>query len=186
MYKNNFSRLLVVLLFSSLLGCNSSDESAKKNSSNSKTATEYVKTASFTDLQGNSVSFSDFKGKVVLIDFWETWCKPCIASFPTMQELQEEYPNKFQILAVTPGFTDTREDARSFAENHDYDFNFLIDSNNLHQKLGVRGIPHKVFVDTAGKVIKQSVGTSGAEEDYKKVKKIIEKHTDSTGEESET
>lgn len=186
MYKDSFSILLVLLLSISLLGCNSSDESSKKSSSDSQTDTEYVKTTSFTDLEGNTVSISDFSGKVVLIDFWETWCKPCLASFPTMQELQDEYPDNFQILAVTPGFTDTREDARSFAQNHDYNFKYLMDSNNLHQKLGVQGIPHKVFVDTAGKVIKQSVGTSGPQEDYKKIKKIIEKYMDSKAEESET
>lgn len=186
MYKTDFSKLLVLLLFVTLLGCNSSDESAEKSSSDSKTDTEYVKTTSFTDLQGNAVSVSDYKGKVVLIDFWETWCKPCIASFPTMQDLQDEYSDSFVVLAVTPGFTDTREDARSFAQNHDYDFHYVMDSNNLHQKLGVQGIPHKVFVDTAGTIVKQSVGTSGPEGDYKKIRKVIEKHKASSEVDSET
>jgi thioredoxin-related protein len=54
-----------------------------------------------------------------------------------------------------------------------------MDSNNLHRKLGVQGIPYKVFVDAEGNFIKESMGSSGPEEDYKMVKNIIEKHKDS-------
>jgi len=163
-----------------LLGCSSSDESqqAQQNEQQSAPSTdaEYVQQATFTDLEGNEVALSDFKGKVVLIDFWETWCKPCLASFPTMQKVQEEYPESFEVLAVTPGFTDTRDDAKSFAEDHDYTFTYLIDSNNLHQKLGVQGIPFKVYVDAEGNFIEKSMGTAGPQGDYEKLKKIIQKH----------
>lgn len=171
-------RILLPLLLCILISCNTSKkpEQQKASQQEADTPEEYVQQATFTDFEGNKVSISDFKGKVVLIDFWETWCRPCLASFPTMQKLQEEYPDNFVVLAVTPGFTDTQQDAQSFAQNHDYTFTYLIDSNNLHQKLGVQGIPYKVFVDSEGNFIKQSMGTAGPEGDYKMVKQIIEKH----------
>ena len=138
-----------------------------------------VENATFENLQGEKVDISDFEGKVILIDFWETWCKPCLASFPTMQKLVEEYPDDFVVLAVTPGFADSREDAESFADEHDYDFVYLYDTNKLHEKMGVQGIPFKVYVDADGNFIKSSMGSSGPEKDYQMAKDVIEKYKNS-------
>lgn len=181
----NYSWLLVILLMIGALGCgNGETENPQKqeeavtetNQENNDTDSAYVEQATFTDFNGDTVAVSDFEGKVVMIDFWETWCKPCLASFPTMQKLQEEYPDDFVVLAVTPGFSDTQKDAEAFAEKNDYTFEYLMDSNKLHQKLGVQGIPFKVYVDANGEFIKKSMGTSGPDEDYKKLKKLIEEH----------
>lgn len=174
-----FSFLLLVMV--AMAGCDSSDNPETNESPEASpeeieepTKADHVEQATFTDLDGDTVSVSDFKGKVVMIDLWETWCKPCLASFPTMQQLQEDYPEDFTVLAVTPGFMDTREDAENFASENDYDFVYLIDSNGLHEKLGVQGIPYKIFVDAEGKFIKESMGSFGPDEDYKKIEEIIE------------
>jgi thiol-disulfide isomerase/thioredoxin len=145
------------------------------------TDAQYVEQASFEDMSGNTVSVSDFEGKVVLIDFWETWCKPCLAIFPTMQKLQEEYPDDFVVLAVNPGFADTKEDAQNFIDEHDYDFKYLLDSNNLSEKLSVQSIPYKVYVDAEGNYIKSDIGSYGEDEDYKALKSIIEQHKIQSG-----
>lgn len=181
MISNSMYKLVFFLMLAIIVGCSSETSDKQKeakgqNKPEPSTPAGYVQQATFTDLDGNPVSLSKFEGKVVMIDFWETWCKPCIASFPTLEKLQKEYSENFVVLAVTPGFTDTQEDAQAFANNHDYPFTYLMDSNNLHQKLGVRGIPYKVFVDPQGKLIKQSRGSYGPKEDYKQIKKIIEKY----------
>ncbi len=181
---NNVANRVALLFFLTVfLGCNSesSDDANANNTPNPpkaepETPAGYVQQATFSDLEGNEVPISNFQGKVVMIDFWETWCKPCLASFPTMQKLQEEYPDDFVVLAVTPGFTDTIEDARSFAEENDFEFQYLMDSNKLHQKLGVQSIPYKVYVDANGEFIKESLGSHGPGEDYKRIKQIIEEH----------
>ena len=181
----NYSWVFILLLAISSIACGGADKQQKEAANTTEngnqadqnlTEAEYVEQATFTDFDGNKVSISDFEGKVVLIDFWETWCKPCLASFPTMQKVQDEYPDTFVVLAVTPGFTDTKEDAEAFAQEHDYTFKYLMDSNNLHRKLGVQGIPFKVYVDAEGNFIEKSMGTSGPQGDYKKLKKIIKKH----------
>lgn len=178
----NWTIIILSLLFLAACGGEEKEQSSASNSNNTNSQetagkAAAVEQAAFTDLQGNAVSIEEFQGKVVLIDFWETWCKPCLASFSTMQQLMDDYPEQFVVLAVTPGFTDTREDAREFARNHDYDFVYLYDESKLHQELGVQGIPYKVFVGPEGNFIEASLGSNGPKGDYKHAKEIIEEHT---------
>ncbi|MGD8426731.1 MAG: TlpA disulfide reductase family protein [Balneolaceae bacterium] len=173
---NVLRNIISTFLIALLIGCTSSEVKKKEEQKDPTTPAEFVQQASFTGFDGDQITLSDYKGKVVLIDFWETWCKPCVASFPTLEKLQEEYPDKFKVLAVTPGFTDTKEDAQSFAKEHSYSFTYLLDSGNLHEKLNVQGIPYKVFIDPDGRFIKTVMGSHGPEEDYKKIKEVIEKY----------
>ena len=134
-----------------------------------------VEQAAFTDFEGDTVSVTDFKGKVIMIDFWETWCKPCTNSFPGLNKLQEKYSDDFVVLAVTPGFADDADDARDFAEDHDYRFTYLLDSGNVHKRLGIDRIPYKLFLDPKGQFTGSSIGSEGPEHDYEKIMKIIER-----------
>lgn len=167
---------LGVLLFSLLLsGCGGESESQSdaQSQEGEQADQSIVENAVFTDLDGNEVSVDEFEGKLVLIDFWETWCGPCLQVFPAMQDLREEHPDKFEVLAVTVGLNEGPEDARQFAERNDYDFQFLYDENGVFGKLGGQGIPFKVFVDPEGNLITIEMGSYGREEDYKKAKEMI-------------
>lgn len=179
----NVNRLPVLLLLVLLAGCGAQQDGDKDQTKTPQTSEDFIERASFTTLEGDSVHISDYRGKVVLIDFWETWCKPCLASFPAIDSLKQAYPDDFVVLAVTPGFTDTIENARKFAESHDYNFTYLMDSNGLHKKLNVHGIPYKVFVGPDGEFIQKSMGSAGVQGDYNKIKKIIETHRDSVEQE---
>ncbi|MBO6584557.1 MAG: TlpA family protein disulfide reductase [Gracilimonas sp.] len=165
--------LLIVIL--TIISCT---DSTRKNPRNLSEANqkidEAIWNASFQDLEGNEVTVADLKGKVVLIDFWETWCGPCLQVFPAMDSLQNEYPDDFVVVAVNLNDSDTLEDVRNFKENNDYDFKYVLDVNNVGDEVITLGIPFKVFVDPQGYLIKAELGLSGS--DYQDTKEIIEQN----------
>ncbi len=163
--------LIPVLILAFLLNGCSGEESSERIVHDTPEA--IVENAVFTDLDGNDVSIKDFKGSLVLIDFWESWCGPCLQVFPAMEELRGEYPDKFQVLAVTAGITEGPEIARAFAEEHGYDFHFLYDEYGVFGDLGGQGIPFKAYVDPDGKFIKIEMGSYGRQGDYNRAKAMV-------------
>ncbi len=136
---------------------------------------EILANAVLTTLDGEKVTLRDFAGKTVLIDIWETWCTPCLRSFPTLQKLMEDFPDDFLVLAVSPGYMDSPEQVQEFVDNHDYDFTFVF-GEKLAQDLKVQSIPFKVYVDPEGRYIESILGTQGPERDYEKAREIIQRH----------
>lgn len=173
---NKISAFAFVLLLTACGGKSQSQTQSQSQDPSDNSPESIVENAVFTDLEGNEVSVKDFKGNVILIDFWETWCGPCLQVFPAMQNLREEYPDKFQVMAVTVGLNDGPNDARQFIKEHNYDFNFLYDKDGVFDKLGGQGIPFKAYVDPDGNLIKIEMGSYGSEGDYNRTKALIDEH----------
>lgn len=132
--------------------------------------------ASFEDIEGNTVQISDYEGKVLLIDFWETWCSPCLMVFPAMDSLRAEYGDRFEVMAVNTILADKPEDVAQFSTENPYDFNWLLDVNGVGDQVISMGIPFKVFIDTAGYVITTELGSRGTQGDYEKTKSILDEY----------
>lgn len=137
---------------------------------------EIIESAVFTDLDGNDVTLADFRGRVLVIDFWETWCGPCLQVFPSLQELTEEYPDQFSVLAVTLGLTEGPDEARAFKDENGYDFHYLYDEYNVSDQLGIFSIPFKMYIDPDGKLIRHEIGSKGREGDYNSAKTVINEY----------
>jgi len=112
-----------------------------------------------TNLKGDKVKLSDHKGKIVVLDFWATWCGPCKASFPKMQELVTKYKNeKVEFFFINVWERDKPENINKkvteFIDKEKYSFNVLYDyKNEVVKQYKVRGIPTKIIIDKKGNII---------------------------------
>ncbi len=164
------SLFIVLAIIGAALALSSGDETADPSDTN-----QILQDAVFTDLDGREVTLQDYAGKTVLIDIWETWCTPCIRSMPTLQQLMDDYPDDFIVLAVSPGYMDSPEDVEKFVANNDYDFSFVY-GEEFSRALQVQSIPYKVYVGPDGEYVTSVLGSHGPEEDYEKTREIIEQN----------
>jgi len=113
----------------------------------------------FPDLTGKKVSLTDFRGKVVFVNVWATWCPPCREEMPSMQKLYERFKNEeFKILAVSID-SNGREAVAPFMEKLNLTFPALLDPESKMWGLyGLTGVPESVIMDREGLVVKKIVG----------------------------
>ncbi len=105
-----------------------------------------------TDLAGKQQSLSQYRGKVVLVNFWATWCKPCTTEMPAMQATYEKLrENGFVVLAVNE--LEDEAKVREHIQQHGHTFPVLLDRDNkVANQFGVFGLPVSVFIDEKGVV----------------------------------
>ena len=123
-----------------------------------------------SDLNGNNVKFSDLKGKIVILDFWATWCGPCKKSFPAMQLANDKFkdnPNVVFLFVNTWERVDNKiENAKKFIRDNNYNLTVLMDvDNEVISKYKVTGIPTKFIIGPNQNIKFKSVGFEGTKEE---------------------
>lgn len=105
-----------------------------------------------TDLEGKPQSLSQYRGKIVLLNFWATWCKPCTTEMPAMQTAYDKLRDKgFVVLAVNELEDDAK--VREHIKQYGHTFPVLMDRDNkVANQFGVFGLPVSVFIDREGRV----------------------------------
>ena len=110
------------------------------------------------DLDGETIHLSDYQGKYVLLNAWATWCPPCRAEMPDLNEFHQAHQDKgFEILAINAG--ETREMAAQFSDSLGLGFKVVLDSNGkVLNGLGITGFPTSILIDPQGKVAMIHIG----------------------------
>ena len=125
---------------------------------------------------GETYKLEDFKGKVVIMDFWAMWCGPCKKKMPKIQKLHEAY-NKMGVevlgmLAMNPGAEDKAK--AYFAENN-YNFKLIYGNDLLTKDYGLMFLPTVIVVDKQGKIV--YLTTKPNPNEFEDIKKLIAKHS---------
>jgi peroxiredoxin len=126
-----------------------------------------LNTPSFTllNLKGEQVSFSEFKGKVILLDFWATWCPPCRKEIPSLNELYLQYKKDgFVVIGISLD-RQGREEVQKFIEKYKVEYvNLMGDDevveafNNIPEIGPIQGIPVTFLINRKGEICRRFVG----------------------------
>ena len=126
-------------------------------------------------LGGQSVSLKDFKGKPVVINFWATWCGPCVYEMPFMQEIHNEWSAKgLVLLTINKGESLAR--VSQFMQYYNLSLSILLDTKEVvNQRYNVIGIPITFFIDKDGIIQEKVIGAfPNKAEIEKRISKIME------------
>lgn len=114
-----------------------------------------------SDLTGASVNLSDFKGRIVILNFWATWCPPCREEMPHMQSFYEKNKeNDIEIIAVNlTNMDDGQQAIEKFVQDYGLTFPVLLDENgDVGERYEIMTIPTSYILDTEGRIFQKVVG----------------------------
>lgn len=123
---------------------------------------------SLKDINGKVVRLSDLRGKVVLLEFWATWCAPCKETIPDLIALDKQYIGKdFAVISIAMDEgSGAIKRLQEFSSRHKITYPILMGSQETSDVYNVRGVPVSFLIDKTGKIVKTHVGLV---ENYKAV-----------------
>ena len=113
------------------------------------------------DLNGQDISLEQFRGKIVLLDFWATWCEPCRMTMPVVERLSREYSNDVVLLAVN--LMETQKEVERYVAEEGIQSHVLLDKNGSVGRIyGAESIPMQFLIDRDGIVRNIQMGFSSS------------------------
>ena len=115
---------------------------------------------SLTDISGKPLRLSDFRGKVVILDFWATWCEPCKEEIPRFVELQNRYGAQgLQVLGIS--MDDSEPPVHEFQQQYKMNYPVAVGSSKLADEYGgILGLPITFVINRQGQIVTRHVGAT--------------------------
>ena len=127
------------------------------------------------DMNGADVHLASYKGKIILLNFWATWCPPCKVEIPDLIALQEQYKDDIVVLGFS--VDDTAEQLQPFADEYKMNYPVLVGlgHENIQEAYGpMWGIPVTVIIDREGKIAKKQSGIRTKEQIEREIKALLD------------
>ncbi len=158
--------ILVLLIFTAAIyGCNDDTPKSEiiKNNSLATGETDLGNDPApeFTlyTLDGEEIKLSDYFGKVVILDFWATWCPPCRKSIPDLISIQNEYKDDLIIIGISLDQPSSQSELQPFIESYGINYPVVLGTNQVLAAYGnVQAIPTSFIIDQEGNIINKHVG----------------------------
>lgn len=163
-------KLFAVSLASLLVACSGGGggaSSAGPTSTAPSDESSNVTDFTLTDIDGKSVSLSDHLGKrAIVMDFWATWCKPCIAELTHMQKVYEAKKDGLVVLAISMDASETEAQVAPTVKSKGWTFPVLLDSETRATSLynPRRAAPYTIIIDRHGKILRKREGFNPGDE----------------------
>ncbi len=128
---------------------------------------------SLQDMGGKNVKLSDYKGKVVLLDFWATWCPPCRASIPGLEKIHKTYKDKGLVILAVSLDEGGWDEVKSFIADSGITYTVLKGTDDVSEQYQVRSIPMILILDKEGRITKRYLGFGNEEDLEKDIKAVL-------------
>lgn len=150
----------------SLLGCS---KNVKQVNNNTGTQAATIKSAdnsgnkapnfTLTDTQGKKITLEQFKGQVVLVDFWATWCPPCRRGIPDLISLQKKYGKKLTVIGISLDGSNTKSDVVPFMKKMGINYHVAYGTQKVVADYGnIEAIPTSFIISKSGEIVHKHVG----------------------------
>ena len=153
--------LWIVVTMTVLLSAGCDNSNTQSQSLPSETGLVGKTAPSFTlkDVQGQIVSLEQFRGQVVVLNFWATWCPPCREEMPSMEKLYHDYRDKGLVLLAVNVEENGQQAVSQFLQRTPYSFPILFDdSGDVQRAYGVYRFPESFIIDRNGVVVEKIIG----------------------------
>jgi thiol-disulfide isomerase/thioredoxin len=175
-------KLILVMVLAVSINILSSDKKEIKSDNNSanfvinKKGGDKAPDFALKSVDGKTVKLSDFKGKVVIIDFWATWCPPCRRGIPDLVDIQKEFKKQVVIIGISLDRDKTIKDVPDFVKNYGINYPVVYGDDQVTIDYGgIRSIPTSFVIDKKGNVVDSHIGLVDKDVFVKKIKELLKK-----------
>lgn len=145
--------VLGVILFTAVAACGLYSSNFTHTASAANAAPSFT----VTNMRDKSVSLASLKGKPVFVNFWATWCPPCVKEMPDIQKMYEKYGDKIQF--VTINIDANKKEIKAFMDKHGFTMPVMMDSDgSASAAYSLQAIPVSYIIDSEGNLLNQHLG----------------------------